>query len=202
MKKYFSLLKSQYYKIGLLIGVVFYSSTITSQNLGAEFYGLASFYSHSFYNQKTANQEILKKKELTAAHQDFPFNCLVEVTNLRNKRSIIVRINDRGPYKKGRIIDLTEIGAKKLGIKKVGLSRVKLKVVGFEKELMLIPYHHLILDGNPRFSRKFYQKTKLKYRKKYRLKKKIRHRKYLKKRKFKKRKKKGRRINKKLEVRS
>lgn len=161
-----------------------------SQNLGQEFYGIASFYSNSFYNKKTANQEILKKKELTAAHMDFPFDCLVEVTNLQNKRSIIVRINDRGPYRKGRIIDLTDIGAKKLGIKKVGLSKVKLKVVGFEKELMLIPYQHLILDGNPRFSRKFYQKTKLKYNKKYCLKKRITHKKYLKKRKFKKRKRK------------
>lgn len=177
----------------LLIGGLLSFINGYSQNLGEEFYGIASFYSNSFYNQKTANQEILHKKELTAAHMDFPFNCLVEVTNLSNKRSIIVRINDRGPYKKGRIIDLTEIGAKKLGIKKVGLSRVKLKVVGFEKELMLIPYQHLILDGNPRFSRKYYQKTKLKYKKRYRLKKRIRHKKYLKKRKFKKRKRKGKR---------
>ncbi|MEY4383638.1 MAG: hypothetical protein RI995_1180 [Bacteroidota bacterium] len=164
----------------------------SSQNLGDESIGVASFYSNRFYKQKTASQETLKKKEYTAAHKSLPFNCLVEVTNLQNKRSVIVRINDRGPYKKGRIIDLTEISAKRLGIKKVGLSRVRLKIVGFEKELMLIPYDHLILDSNPRFSRKFYQKTKLRYKKKYRLKKKIRHKKYLKKRKQSK-KKKGRR---------
>ncbi len=175
--------------IWIVIGFIFISFQLLSQSLGDEFYGIASFYSNQFYNKKTANQEILKKKEYTAAHMDFPFNCLVEVTNIQNKRSVIVRINDRGPYKKGRIIDLTDVSAKKLGIKKIGLSKVKLKVVGFEKELMLIPYQHLILDGNPRFSRKFYQKTKLKYRKKYRLKKRIKHPKYLKKRKFKKRKK-------------
>ncbi len=186
-------LLGRFIKKYLLFVSIIFTTNLFSQSLGDEFYGIASFYSQHFYKKKTANQEVLNKKELTAAHMDFPFNCLVEVTNLQNKRSIIVRINDRGPYRKGRIIDLTEIGAKKLDIKKIGLSRVRLKVVGFEKELMLIPYQHLILDGNPKFSRKFYQKTKLKYRKKYRLKKKIRHRKYLKKRKFKKRKKKGRR---------
>lgn len=166
--------RSLLYKIlcrGLTILPFFFSQILTAQNLGDEFLGIASFYSNSFYNKKTANQEILKKNELTAAHQQFPFNCLVEVTNLQNKRSIIVRINDRGPYRKGRIIDLTDIGAKKIGIKKAGLSKVKIKIVGFEKKLMLIPYQHLTMDSNPRFSRKFYQKTRLKYLKKYRLKK-------------------------------
>jgi len=155
---------------GLIILFNFNRPILQAQNLGDEKFGIASFYSNSFYNKKTANQEILKKNEFTAAHQVLPFNCLVEVTNLQNRRSIIVRINDRGPYRKGRIIDLTDIGAKKLGIKKVGLSKVKIKIVGFEKELMLIPYNHLIMDSNPRFSRKFYQKTRLKYHKRYRLK--------------------------------
>lgn len=156
--------------IGILIFIICFSQNLPAQNLGDEYIGIASFYSNSFYNKKTANQETLKKNELTAAHQQLPFNCLVEVTNIQNKRSIIVRINDRGPYRKGRIIDLTDIGAKKLGIKKAGLSKVKIKIVGFEKELMLIPYEHLTMDSNPRFSRKFYQKTRLKYHKRYRLK--------------------------------
>ncbi|MEY2793925.1 MAG: hypothetical protein RJA76_1917 [Bacteroidota bacterium] len=183
MKSIFKPIKVNLIKKRFLKGLIFLLIPIVSnsQNLGDETYGIASFYSNHFYNKKTANQEILKKKELTAAHKYLPFNCLVEVINLQNKKSIIVRINDRGPYRKGRIIDLTEIGARKLGIKKVGLSKVKLKIVGFEKELMLIPYNHLVLEGNPRFSRKFYQKTKLKYRKKYRLKKRIRNKKYLKK---------------------
>ncbi len=152
---------------------------VIAQELGDESYGIASFYSKSFYNQQTANQEILRKTEFTAAHRIYPFNTLVEVTNLYNKHSIVVRINDRGPYKRGRIIDLTEAAAKKLNIRKVGLAKVKIKIVGFENELMLIPYHELALETSPKFSKKFYQKTRLKYKKKYRVKRKIRNKRYL-----------------------
>jgi rare lipoprotein A len=154
-----------------------------SQELGDEKYGIASFYSAKFYGRKTANKEKLSKSKFTAAHKSYPFNTLVEVTNLANKKSIIVRINDRGPYKRGRIIDLTDAGAKKLKLNKIGLVRVKVKIVGFEGEQMLIPYQHLSLATNPKFSRKYYQKTRLKYKKKYRLKRNIKHKKYLKKRK-------------------
>ena len=154
-----------------------------SQDLGDERYGIASFYSGKFYGRKTANSEKLTKSKLTAAHKTYPFNTLVEVTNLANKKSIIVRINDRGPYKRGRIIDLTDAGAKKLKLNKIGLVRVKVKIVGFEGEQMLIPYQQLSLNTNPKFSRKYYQKTRLKYKKKYRLKRNIKHKKYLKKRK-------------------
>jgi rare lipoprotein A len=154
-----------------------------SQDLGDEKYGIASFYSAKFYGRKTANKEKLIRSKLTAAHKTYPFNTLVEVTNLANKKSIIVRINDRGPYKRGRIIDLTDAGSKKLKLNKIGLVRVKVKIVGFEGEQMLIPYQHLSLATNPKFSRKYYQKTRLKYKKRYRLKRNIKHKKYLKKRK-------------------
>jgi rare lipoprotein A len=157
-----------------------------SQDLGDERYGIASFYSGKFYGRKTANSEKLTKSKLTAAHKTYPFNTLVEVTNLTNRKSIIVRINDRGPYKRGRIIDLTDAGAKKLKLNKIGLAKVKVKIVGFEGEQMLIPYQQLSLSTNPKFSRKYYQKTRLKYKKKYRLKRNIKHKKYLKKRKRKK----------------
>jgi rare lipoprotein A len=174
---------------------IFYSSILVfcisisiclSQDLGDERFGIASFYSGKFYGRKTANNEKLNKTKLTAAHKTYPFNTLVEVTNLTNRKSIIVRINDRGPYKRGRIIDLTDAGAKKLKLNKIGLAKVKVKIVGFEGEQMLIPYQHLSLATNPKFSRKYYQKTRLKYKKKYRLKRNIKHKKYLKKRKKKK----------------
>lgn len=177
------------------MGKVLYSSIIVfcisvgiclSQDLGDESYGIASFYSRKFYDRKTANNEKLIKSEFTAAHKTYPFNTLVEVTNLANKKSIIVRINDRGPYKRGRIIDLTDAGANTLKLKKIGLVRVKIKIIGFEGEQMLIPYQDLSLATNPKFSRKYYQKTRLKYKKKYRLKRNIKHKKYLKKRKKKK----------------
>jgi rare lipoprotein A len=164
--------------IFLLITVLTPSSGI-SQELGDESYGIASYYSNSFYNKRTANQELLRKTEFTAAHRILPFNTLVEVTNIYNKQSVVVRINDRGPYKRGRIIDLTEAAAKKINVRKVGLAKVKIKIIGFENELMLIPYQQLELETSPKFTKKFYQKTRLKYKKKYRIKKKIKNKRYL-----------------------
>lgn len=71
---------------------------------------------------------------LTAAHKTLPFNTMVEVTNLSNNRKIIVRINDRGPYAKGRIIDLSYLGAKKLGYVNKGVAKLKVKVLYRQKK--------------------------------------------------------------------
>jgi rare lipoprotein A len=163
----------------LLLICSFLSLNAFSQDLGYEKVGIASFYANSFYGKKTASGERLKKTALTAAHKKFPFNTLVEVTNLSNRRSVIVRINDRGPFRKGRVIDLSETAAKKLNLKKIGLVRVKIKIVGFENELMLIPYRKLSLESNPKFSRNFYQKSRLKYETHYKMKKNIKHKKYI-----------------------
>jgi rare lipoprotein A len=163
----------------ILLICTFLSLNTFSQDLGYEKVGIASFYANSFYGKKTASGEKLKKTILTAAHKKFPFNTLVEVTNLSNKKSVIVRINDRGPYRKGRVIDLSEGAAKKLNLKKIGLVRVKIKIVGFENELMLIPYQKLSLESNPKFSRNFYQKSRLKYKTHYKMKKNVKHKKYI-----------------------
>jgi rare lipoprotein A len=86
--------------------------------------GVASIYS----NEKTANGEYAHATAFTAAHRTLPFGTFVEVTNTRTKRSVIVRINDRGPFIAGRIIDLTPAGAKAIGSD--GLARVELTVLG------------------------------------------------------------------------
>ena len=163
----------------VLFLVLFLTFSVNSQDLGYEKVGIASFYANSFYGKKTASGEKLKKTKLTAAHKNFPFNALVEVTNLANRKSVIVRINDRGPYKKGRVIDLSEAAAKKLNLKKIGLVKVKIKLVGFENELMLIPFQKLALESNPKFSRNFYQKSRLKYKTHYKMKKNVKHKKYI-----------------------
>lgn len=150
------------------------------QDLGDEKVGIASFYANSFYGRKTSSGERLNRSELTAAHRKYPFNTLVEVTNLANKRTAIVRINDRGPYSKGRIIDLSHAAANQIGLTKAGLARVKIKIVGFENELMLIPYQKLSLESNPKFSRNFYQKSRLKFKTHYKMKKQVKHKKYIK----------------------
>jgi rare lipoprotein A len=164
----------------ILLIFAFYPLNTLAQDLGDEKVGIASFYANTFYGRKTASGERLNKIDFTAAHRKFPFNTLVEVTNLSNKKTCIVRINDRGPYSKGRIIDLSNAAAKQIGLTKAGLARVKIKIVGFENELMLIPYQKLSLESTPSFSRNFYQKSRLKYKTQYKMKKSVKHKKYIK----------------------
>lgn len=91
--------------------------------------GMASFYAKNFHGKKTASGEIYYKHKFTAAHRNLPFNTLVKVTNLENNRSVIVRINDRGPFVKKRIIDLSEAAAKKIGMIHKGVAKVRIDVI-------------------------------------------------------------------------
>lgn len=90
--------------------------------------GMASYYgvNDGFNGKKTANGEIFNTHKLTAAHKTLPFGTVVKVTNLSNGESIKVRINDRGPYIKGRIIDLSAKAAEKLDMTSKGVAQVKL----------------------------------------------------------------------------
>ena len=91
--------------------------------------GVASYYAQDFNGKKTANGETYDMYKMTAAHRSLPFNTKVRVTNVDNKRSIIVRINDRGPFKLERIIDLSLAAATQLGMKDTGTATVKLEVI-------------------------------------------------------------------------
>jgi rare lipoprotein A len=88
--------------------------------------GIASYY---WQEQMTASGERFDKRAMTAAHPTLPFGTLVAVTNLRNGRTTVVRINDRGPFKPGRIIDVSEAAAEVLEMQSRGLAPVKLEVV-------------------------------------------------------------------------
>jgi len=96
--------------------------------------GKGSWYGKKFQGRLTANGEHFNMYALTAAHKSLPFNTMVEVTNLRNNRKVIVRINDRGPYAKGRIIDLSYLAAKKLGYANKGVAKLKLRVLYKQKK--------------------------------------------------------------------
>jgi rare lipoprotein A len=88
--------------------------------------GLASFYSESYNGKKTANGEIYNSSDYTAAHKKLPFGTKVKVTNLSNGKTVKVRINDRGPFIAGRIIDLTRAAAKKIDMVNAGVVKVKI----------------------------------------------------------------------------
>lgn len=91
--------------------------------------GIASFYARKFNGRKTANGEIYSDNLLTAAHRTLPLGTVVKVTNLRNGRQVTVRINDRGPFIKGRIIDLSRRAAGEIGMIHGGLTQVKVEVI-------------------------------------------------------------------------
>jgi rare lipoprotein A len=91
--------------------------------------GIASWYGNKFHGNKTSNGEVYDMYAMTAAHKSLPLPSYVKVTNLDNKRSVIVRVNDRGPFHKGRIIDLSFVAASKLGIDKVGTAPVEVVTI-------------------------------------------------------------------------
>lgn len=88
--------------------------------------GIASFYGKRWNGRKTANGEIFDSEKYTAAHKTLPFGTFVRVVRKDNGRSVVVRINDRGPFKPGRIIDLSTAGARRLGMLEEGLTEVEL----------------------------------------------------------------------------
>ncbi len=92
-------------------------------------HGKASYYYGRWIGRKTANGEIYRAHDVTAAHKTLPFNTRVRVTNLRNNKSVVVRINNRGPYIKGRIIDLSIAAAQQIEMTKAGVVPVKVEVL-------------------------------------------------------------------------
>jgi rare lipoprotein A len=96
---------------------------------GTKYHGLASYYADKYHGKQTASGEIFDMYGLTCAHNLFPFNTWLEVRNLRNNRSVIVRVNDRGPFIEGRIIDLSYGAAKELDMLKTGVQEVEITVL-------------------------------------------------------------------------
>jgi rare lipoprotein A len=117
------------YRIGqpyMVAGRMYYPNA--DPNYRAE--GLASWYGEDFHGRLTANGEVYDMHSLSAAHPTLPMPCYARVTNLNNRRSVIVRINDRGPYHANREIDLSGKAAEMLGFRDRGLARVRVEYVG------------------------------------------------------------------------
>lgn len=92
--------------------------------------GVASWYGDQFHNRSTANGEVFNKYAMTAAHTTLPLPSIVEVTNLENGRKVKVRVNDRGPFVGGRVIDLSYAAARELGFDRKGLAKVRVRYMG------------------------------------------------------------------------
>lgn len=110
-------------------GKWYYPTTVA---IGEQFDGYASWYGEKFHGKKTSNGEIYSMHKHTAAHKTLPMNTIVRVTSLENGKSTIVRINDRGPFVAGRIIDLSNVAAHDIDMVAKGTARVNLEVIGFD----------------------------------------------------------------------
>lgn len=134
-------------------GIRYYPTVVS---VGDRFEGMASWYGPKFHGKHTSNGEIYNMYGMTAAHKTLPMNTIVKVTNQRNGKSIVVRINDRGPFVDNRIIDLTKTGASKIDMIAAGTAPVKLEILGFEtkgkksipskKELKKLPQKELVSE--------------------------------------------------------
>lgn len=91
--------------------------------------GMASYYGRKFHGRRTASGERFDMKAMTAAHPSLPFGTRVRVTNLTNGRTVVLRINDRGPFKRGRIIDVSRAAAKELAMIGPGTAKVRVEIV-------------------------------------------------------------------------
>ncbi|HIC39514.1 MAG TPA: septal ring lytic transglycosylase RlpA family protein [Candidatus Marinimicrobia bacterium] len=94
-------------------------------------YGVSSYYGEDFHGKLTANGEVYDMYGVTAAHKTLPLNTVARVTNMENDKSIILRINDRGPYVAGRILDCSYGAALKLGFIAQGITKVKIEIIEF-----------------------------------------------------------------------
>ena len=113
----------------LLLGTLLSACLPSFSSLPNAAEGVASWYGPGFDGNLTANGEIFDTRKLTAAHQTLPFDTLVRVTNLENGEAVIVRINDRGPFVGGRIIDLSEAAAERIDMIGSGTARVRLELL-------------------------------------------------------------------------
>ncbi len=111
--------------LALVLGLPFLANA-SSTHLGT---GTASYYGREFKGSRTASGERFDPNGLTAAHRTVAFGSKVRVTNLSNGNDVVVRINDRGPWKKGRIIDISYAAAKQIGMHHSGTAKVRLELV-------------------------------------------------------------------------
>lgn len=123
------------YKVGnpYKVGSVWY---YPEENFNLVETGIASWYGPGFHEDHTANGEVFDQNQLTAAHRTLQLPCLARVTNLENGHSVVVRINDRGPYLHGRIMDVSMRAAELLGFANKGTARVKLEVLEKESRML------------------------------------------------------------------
>ncbi len=128
-------------------GITYYPTVVS---VGDQFNGRASWYGPDFHGKFTSNGEVYDMHDMTAAHKTLPMNTIVRVTNQENGKSVVVRINDRGPFVDNRIIDLSNEAATRMNMLNKGTALVSLEVLGFEKSGAKVIPNQRELDNGPK----------------------------------------------------
>lgn len=132
-----------YYKIKIVLVaciVLVITFTVVAQKveIGKKIKGSASYYHKKFNGRKTASGERLNNQDYTCAHRFFPFGTMLEIVNPSNGKWVVVRVNDRGPFSKNRVIDLSFSAAKQLGMIQKGILKIEGRVIGEKGELCIL----------------------------------------------------------------
>ena len=114
----------------LMTGLMTSINTLAASRGSSTQSGKASYYHDRFHGRKTASGAAYNKNSLSAAHKTLPLGTQVRVTDARSGKSVVVRINDRGPYARGRVIDLSRAAAREIGLVNKGVANVKLEILG------------------------------------------------------------------------
>lgn len=109
--------------------LIIFSVLLTMSFALNETYGKASWYGHPYHGRKAASGEIYNMNSLTAAHRTLKFGTKLKVTNIANNKSVVVRINDRGPFVKGKILDLSKVAFQQIASSSVGVINIKYNVI-------------------------------------------------------------------------
>lgn len=128
---------SKYLSLFMLFVLTTFSFTIASAKpveVGSTYTGPASFYGSQHHNRKTASGERFNMYGLTAAHRSLPLGCKIKVTNQDNGKSVILKVNDRGPFHGNRILDVSQGAAKQLGFIKQGLAKIDIEVLSLPEK--------------------------------------------------------------------
>jgi rare lipoprotein A len=124
----------------------------TGLDVGIKDRGIASWYGEQFHGKQAANGEIFDMEALTAAHRTLPLGSMVRVVNLTNGKHVRVRINDRGPYVNGRILDLSHAAAAQLGMVEGGLSVIQLEVIGDHRPDFVVAAEETVSSNRPQLA--------------------------------------------------
>ena len=123
------------FKAGLILSLLLIGTISASAKRNYEAQGKASYYANKFHGRRTSSGEFFNQDSLTCAHRTLPFGTYLKVKNQKNGKEVIVRVNDRGPFVKGRVVDLSRAAAEQIGMLQSGVATVE--VVQVEKPVFL-----------------------------------------------------------------